>query len=144
MRNLNEGIQALESLGSFCFFSKQHLVPAILPPSDLKRTAPDYLNQVALFLCNLEPSELYLEIKFTEDRLGHPRNTGQMWPDRHLDMDLLLLWEKLRPDAEESVPAILNEQGWEPKAHISAEVVIPHRELKNRTFLWKMLEEAWG
>jgi 2-amino-4-hydroxy-6-hydroxymethyldihydropteridine diphosphokinase len=84
-----------------------------------KTDQPDFFNAVVVGLTSLSPLKLLEKLHQIERRYGRDR-TGQRWGPRTLDLDILLFGKR-----------ILNEQ----------DLVVPHPEIKNRTFVLIPLTE---
>lgn len=82
---------------------------------------PDFLNACALYETNLAPRDLLVALKSIEAALG--RTAGERWGPRVLDIDILLYGDTTLVDPD---------------------LVIPHRELRNRAFVLAPLAELCG
>lgn len=82
---------------------------------------PDFLNACALYETRLAPRDLLAALKSIEADLG--RTAGERWGPRVIDIDILLYGDATLEDPE---------------------LVIPHRELRNRAFVLAPLAELCG
>lgn len=82
---------------------------------------PDFINACALYETNLAPRDLLVALKSIEAALG--RTAGERWGPRVLDIDILLYGDTTLVDPD---------------------LVIPHRELRNRAFVLAPLAELCG
>lgn len=79
---------------------------------------PSFLNLAAEIETVLEPLELLNAVKEIERLLG--RRPRQRWGPREIDIDIIL---------------------WEDRVVETAELIVPHREFRQRAFVLRPLEE---
>lgn len=83
----------------------------------------DYINAVALLVCDLEPTPLLLELQSIENAYYRRRDQEQRWAPRTLDLDIILFGNRTHHDS-----------------HLS----IPHPEFTNRRFVLEPMFEIDG
>jgi len=86
-----------------------------------------YLNYIIEFHCSLSPQDLYKEIAYIEDQVGHDRT--RKWAPRHLDIDILFV--SVQSSESQWSPLSLNEREG---------LIIPHSEILKRPFLVELLQ----
>lgn len=76
------------------------------PPPDDPRSVPqdDYLNLVVRGETTLDPHALLRETQLTEAAFGRDRATEQRWGPRPLDIDLLLVGDRVCEDPDLTLP----------------------------------------
>lgn len=83
-----------------------------------KTDQPKFLNAAAEIETQLNPRELYEEVKAIEERLG--RKTGKRWGPREIDVDLLV---------------------YDGVVYQDEKVTVPHPEMEGRKFVLVPLKE---
>ncbi|MCL4152874.1 UNVERIFIED_CONTAM: hypothetical protein GTU68_042389 [Idotea baltica] len=100
----------------------------LIAQSSLHRTAPvggppdqsDYLNAVVELATTLAPHELLQHLQTIESRHGRDRTREQRWGPRRLDLDLLMVGQRVVD---------------------SPELELPHPRMEDRTFVLAPLAE---
>lgn len=101
---------------------------------------PDYVNAVVLVETRLSPEallELLHELEADFDRVRTTR-----WASRTLDLDLLLMDQKIRPD-QSTLREWVNLSPLEQQEKAPGELVLPHPRLQDRAFVLVPAAELW-
>lgn len=115
-RYLPLAAEQLRSLGQILAVSTVYQNPAVGPTRQ-----PDYLNAVILVETSLSPVQIRNRLRAIEAALGRVRTSDKYAP-RTIDLDLLLLGERVRDDGEPVLP--------DPDLLLRPHLAVPAAELK--------------
>jgi 2-amino-4-hydroxy-6-hydroxymethyldihydropteridine diphosphokinase len=122
-----------KTVGTDVMASSLFRTPAFPPGS-----GPDYLNAAARFRWSGSPEALLTLLNRIEKRLGRTR--GARWEARIVDLDLIALGDRVRPDA-------VTQGHWTalPPARAAVEtphhLILPHPRMAERSFVLGPLAE---
>lgn len=112
--NIARAFRELDAAEGLCVTKKAPVVETdpVGPPQ------PRYLNSALEAKCDLSPTELLAALKRIEKRMG--RGQGERWGPRVIDLDILFFGDRVIE---------------------TDELVVPHAEMANRSFVLEPLAE---
>jgi 2-amino-4-hydroxy-6-hydroxymethyldihydropteridine diphosphokinase len=114
-KNLPLAVERLAKIGEILAVSMVYQNPAVGPTPQ-----PDFLNAAVLIDTDLEPLEIWAELREIEAALGRVRSEDKYAP-RELDLDLCLLGEMVFESLELTLP--------DPELLLRPHLIVPMAEL---------------
>jgi 2-amino-4-hydroxy-6-hydroxymethyldihydropteridine diphosphokinase len=112
-------------------------------PAHPAGAGPDFVNAAALLETPLSPERLLAALHAIE--ADHGRTRDQRWGDRTLDLDLLLLGDRVLPDAA-TLRRWIELPADRQRREVPDHLILPHPRLQDRGFVLIPLAEiapAW-